>query len=108
MGGLLARNVLATDVQEQGELAQLAGLRLFEADAQIVDLQARIGASEGQVQRARTEVLAEAQALDMARTELIGVDPYETAVSLQSAETQLQTLYSVTARLSRLSLTSFL
>ncbi len=108
MGSLLARNVLSTDPVEQGALAQLAGLKLFEADANIVDLQARIGAAEGQVSRARAEVLAESEALQIARTELIGVDPYETAVELQSAETQLQTLYSVTARLSRLSLTGYL
>ena len=108
MGSLLARNVLPSDPVEQGALARLAGLRLFEADASIVDLQARIGASEGQVSRARAEVMAESEALQIARTELIGVDPYETAVELQSAETQLQTLYSVTARLSRLSLTGYL
>ena len=108
MGGLLARDVLPTDPVEQGALAQLAGLKLFEADAEIVDLQARIGAAEGQIDRARTEVLAESEALQLARTELIGIDPYEAAVELQSAETQLQTLYSVTARLSRLSLTGYL
>ena len=108
MGSLLARNVLPSDPVEQGTLARLAGLRLFEADASIVDLQARIGAAEGQVNRARVEVMAESESLQIARSELIGVDPYETAVELQSAETQLQTLYSVTARLSRLSLTGYL
>lgn len=108
LGSLLARNVLPADPVEQGALARLAGLRLFEADARIVDLQARIGAAEGQVSRARAEVMAESEALQLARTELIGVDPYEAAVELQSAETQLQTLYSVTARLSRLSLTGYL
>ena len=108
MGSLLAREVLPGEPSEQGALARIAGLRLFEADANVVDLQARIGAAEGQVNRARVEVLAESQALQLARTELIGVDPYETAVELQSAETQLQTLYSVTARLSRLSLTGYL
>ena len=108
MSSLLARNVLPGDTVERGNLAHLSGLTLIEAGDGIVDLQAQIGASEGQLSRARAEVMAESEALDLARTELISVDPYETAVELQSAETQLQTLYSITARLSGLSLTRYL
>ena len=108
MASLLGRDVLAGDTDERSELARVAGLRLLEGDAELVDLQAQIGASEGQIQRAQVEVKAESEALQLARTELIGADPYETAVELQSAETQLQTLYSITARLSRLSLTGYL
>ncbi len=107
-GALIGRGVLSTETVEQGRLARIAGLSLFEADANLVNLQARIGSSEGQIDRARSEVLAESGALQLARTELIGVDPFETAVELQSAEIQLQTLYSITARLSRLSLTGYL
>lgn len=107
-GALLGRGTLSAEPEEQGRLARISGLRLFEADANLVNLQARIGSSESQIERARSEVLAESEALQLARTELIGIDPYETAVELQSAETQLQTLYSITARLSNLSLTSYL
>lgn len=107
-GALLGRGVLTTEPVEQGKLARISGLRLFEADANLVKLQASIGSSENQIERARSEVLAEKESLQLARTELIGVDPYETAVELQSAETQLETLYSITARLSRLSLTGYL
>lgn len=108
MSSLLARNVLPGDTIEQGKLARLSGLALVEATDDIVDLQAEIGASEGQLKRAQAEVLAEAESLQLTRTKLIEIDPYETAVELQSAETQLQTLYSITARLSRLSLTRYL
>jgi len=107
-GALLGRGVLSTEPQEQGRLARISGLRLIEADANLVNLQARIGSSESQIERARSEVLAESESLQLARTELIGIDPFETAVELQSAETQLQTLYSITARLSSLSLTRYL
>ena len=107
-GALLGRGVLAAEPEEQGRLARISGLRLFEAEADLLNLQARIGSSEAQIERARSEALAESESLQLARTELIGVDPYETAVELQSAETQLQTLYSITARLSSLSLTSYL
>ena len=108
MSSLLARNVLPGDTVEQGSLARISGFALIEATDDIVDLQAQIGASEGQLSRAKAEVMAETESLQLARTGLIEVDPYETAIELQSAETQLQTLYSITARLSRLSLTGYL
>lgn len=108
MSSLLARDVLSGDTVERGNLARLSGLNLIEAGDAIIDLQAEVGASEGQLGRARVEVMAESEALELARTNLISVDPYETAVELQSAEVQLQTLYSITARLSRLSLTGYL
>ena len=108
MSSLLARDVLPGDTVEQGSLARLSGFALIEATDDIVDLQAEIGASEGQLSRAKAEVLAEAESLELARTRLIEADPYETAVELQSAETQLQTLYAITSRLSQLSLTGYL
>ena len=108
MAGLLGRDVLSGNTQEQGRLARLSGEHLHSATTRLVDLQARIGASESQIDRARSEVMAESEGLRIARTELIGADPYETAINLQMAETQLQTLYTLTARLSRLSLTDYL
>jgi flagellar hook-associated protein 3 FlgL len=108
MSSLLARDVLPGDTTERGNLARLSGLNLIEAGDGIVDLQAQIGASEGQLSRARVEVMAETESLKVARSNLISVDPYETAVELQSVETQLQTLYAITARLSGLSLTRYL
>ena len=108
MGGLLGRAVLPGNAEEQGHLARIAGVHLMESDRKLVDLKASLGAFEGQADRARSEVMAESEALEIARIELIGIDPYEAAVGLQSAETQLQTLYAVTARLSRLSLVGYL
>ncbi|NNE79808.1 MAG: hypothetical protein HKN18_05995 [Silicimonas sp.] len=108
MGGLLGRDVLPGNTEEQGMLAREAGLHLIDADDQLVDLKASLGSIQGQVQRARSEVMAETEGLEIARTGLLGVDPYEAAVELQSAESQLQSLYTITARLSRLSLTGYL
>ncbi len=108
MAGLLGRGVLSGDTGEQGRLARLSGEHLHRATSGLVDLQARIGTAEGQIARAKAEVMAESEGLRIARTKLIGADPYETAVDLQMAETQLRTLYTITARLSRLSLTDYL
>lgn len=108
LGGLLGRDLFLADPDEQGNLARLAGERLFDADSQLVDLQSSIGLMEAQLERAAVEVAAESDSLTIARSELIEIDPFEAAVNLQNAETQLQTLYSITARLSRLSLTQYL
>ena len=51
---------------------------------------------------------AETSALEIARTDILAIDPYRTATELQSTETRLETLYTLTARLSRLSLSEYL
>ncbi len=108
LGGLLGRGVLGGDTDEQARLAGLAGERIHAADSSIVELQAAIGSIESQVDRAKSEVMAEAEALEIMRSELIGADPYETAINLETAESQLQTLYMITARLQNLSLAEYL
>lgn len=108
LGSLLGRGSLSGDTTEQGKLAGLAGDWIYAADSGIVELQASIGSIEAQIDRALTEVKAEADGLEIARSNLIGADPYETAVNLETAETQLQTLYMITSRLSYLSLSEYL
>lgn len=108
MAGLIGRDVLAGVGDEQGELARLAGQRLLAADNGLVNLQSEVGAVEQQVERANVEVATEKDSLTIARSELIEIDPFEAAVGLQNAETQLQTLYSITARLSGLTLAQYL
>lgn len=108
MAGLIGRDALTGVGDEQGELARLAGQRLLAANNELVDLQSELGAIEQQVERASVEVAAEKDSLTIARSELIEIDPFEAAVGLQNAETQLQTLYSITARLSGLTLAQYL
>lgn len=108
MGGLVGRGALSNIPTEQGLLARLSGQALVSADSQLVELKAGVGIAEAQVNRAEMEVRFERQALELARSELVAVDPFETVVKLEAAETQLQTLYSVTARLSGLSLANYL
>ncbi len=108
LGALLGRDLFAGNLEQQGALARLAGTQLFDADSKLVDLASSIGLVEAQLERASVEVASESDSLTVARSEMIEVDPFEAAVNLQNAETQLQTLYSITARLSRLSLTNYL
>ena len=108
LAALVDRGVLAGDTIARADLARGSGERLLAADRRLVDLQAEIGESEAQLGRAQAEVRSEADGLVLARSELLSADPFETATELQAVETQLRTLYAVTAKLSGLTLTDYL
>jgi len=63
---------------------------------------------QARIDTATTRNTSEATALGIARAGLVQLDPYETATRLQHAETQLQLIYTLTARMSRLSLADYL
>ncbi|MDT8857968.1 flagellin [Paracoccaceae bacterium Fryx2] len=105
---LLDRGALAANPSERAELARQAGESLIDSGSARVHLAAGLGTVEGQVERATARNSAESSALQIARSDLVSVDPFETATKLESAQTQLETLYAVTARMSRLSLVDFL
>lgn len=108
MAALLDRGVLAGDPVERSRLAATAGQELLRGEDARVTLQARIGAVEAQIESARTRNGAEETALGILRSETGSVDPYEAATRLETLRTQLESLYLVTARVSRLSLTEYL
>lgn len=80
---------------------------LSARDAQVV-VRADLGFAEERIARASTRVEAEISGLQIARNELLEVDPFEAATELEAVQLQLETLYTVTARTSRLSLVNFL
>lgn len=108
LGALLDRGALAGDTAGRADLARRAGEALAENAAARVGVAANLGLAEARVADAAARHGAEATALGLARAGLVAADPYQAASDLEAAQTQLETLYSVTARLSRLSLVDFL
>jgi flagellar hook-associated protein 3 FlgL len=108
MAALLDHGVLAGDAVERGRLAQQAGQQLVSTEDARTTLRARIGTVEAQIEAARTRNSAEETSLGILRSDLGSVDPYEAATRLQTVQSQLESLYLVTARVSRLSLTEYL
>jgi flagellar hook-associated protein 3 FlgL len=108
MGALLDGPVLGGDVSERVTLARIAAETALNAKGLVTDLQAGIGSSEAAIETARVRSSAEVSTLELARHGLIGIDPFETATRLETAQTQLETLFALTARVSRLSLADFL
>jgi flagellar hook-associated protein 3 FlgL len=108
MAALLDRGMLAGNAAERALLAQRAGQELLATNDARTALAARIGAVEAQIEAARTRNGAEETALGILRSDIGSVDPYEAASRLEAARSQLESLYLVTARVSRLSLVEFL
>lgn len=108
LGALLDEGVLGADTGERAELARLSGERLISAETGLIDMRSGIGRAEEAIANAQTRNEAQRSALDITRNELLAADPFETAAELEAVQFQLETLYTVTARLSRLSLANYL
>ncbi len=82
--------------------------RMLSAAGSLTDLRADVGYLEERTAEAATRNGALAASLTIMRNELALVDPYATAVALKERETQLETQFTLTARLSNLSLVNYL
>ncbi len=80
----------------------------MSASGSLTALRADVGLEEERAAEAVTRNSALAASLTIMRNELALVDPYATAVALQDTETQLETQFALTARLSNLSLVNYL
>lgn len=108
LGALVDRGLFTGVPAERAALARASGERLLSADYAVTETRARVGVAEERIETARTRNAAEAQSLELARASIVEADPYETAARMRELEVQLETLYTVTARMARLNLTAFL
>jgi flagellar hook-associated protein 3 FlgL len=108
MAALLDRGLFSGAPQTQATLLRRAGESLAESQNSRALMTGRLGTTEGQIEQAGVRNAAETTSLQIARAELLAVDPYEAASRLQEAQGQLESLYAITARLSRLNLVDFL
>lgn len=108
MAALIDRGLFSGQYELRHDLAQRSGEILFAGETDRADLAARLGGLQSQIDRAQTRNESEAAALGIARTGMLEIDPYETSTRLQDAETQLDLIYTLTARIARLSLADYL
>lgn len=99
---------LAGNPAARGELLRDAGLSLHSGRAGVLSARADLGVTMSALDRAETAARTEENRLRDSREDLIGVDPFEVSVRLRDAESRLESIYAITARLARLSLTAFL
>ena len=105
---MLDRGVLAGQPAARQDLARRAGISLLQSQTDRAYLSARLGTVEAQIGAASARNAAEATSLQIARSDILGVDPFETASKLQETQAQLEKIYAITARMTRLSLMDYL
>ncbi|MDA7427662.1 flagellin [Primorskyibacter aestuariivivens] len=93
----LSRTLLATAA---GELTTM--------QSGLVDLAAGVGLAQELVEDTTARNEAALSSLQIARNELLGVDGYEAASKLEAAQSQVELMYAVTVRASRLTLLDFM
>ena len=108
VAALLQDGVLLLDEQGRRQLAVMAGDKTRTGLDALADLGGRVGQSQAKIDATRSRLQAELLTLDIARSDLVSSDPGQLATELEAVQTNLETLYAVTARLSRLTLTDFL
>jgi flagellar hook-associated protein 3 FlgL len=88
--------------------ARLAGERMLAGNDALIAVSASLGVSEARIETAISRNSAEMLTLEMATADLVQSDPFSLATELEAVQTNLETLYAITARISRLSLTDFM
>lgn len=105
---IVDRGVLTGDQAERGRLLILGGNRLTAADSAVLSEMGRIGVAQQAVEQAQVTNGAVLNTLERARGDLLRADPLETTAALSEVTAQLDTIYAVTARLSKLKLVDYL
>lgn len=99
---------IGLDQASQAELLRLSGERLLSVSNDLTGVQADLGYTEARIEDSLARTSSSRTSLEYAKGSLIAADPYETAVRLEEAQFQLESLYAVTVRNSSLSLVNFL
>lgn len=92
----------------QKELFEKLGKAMLFNQDDLISLQSRVGFAEARIDEIKARNAAELTSLEYSKSALLSVDPFEAATKLEEAQFQLQSLYSVTVRMSQLSIVNFL
>jgi len=102
---LMDRNAFAGDQDQSLILSKTMASGLA---ASLIQVEARQGATAARVEQAQSQNASERFSFQEARNSVVGIDLFDTATQLEDAQTRLESLYLLTARMSRLSLTEYL
>ena len=90
------------------EMLGRAGELSLGAVDSLTTARATLGYAEARIEEASVRLTAQNTSLEIARSELISADPYDTIVKLEETQFRLESLYTATVKLSQLSLVGFL
>jgi flagellar hook-associated protein 3 FlgL len=89
-------------------LVGAAAARLQGGEDALIRVRSDLGAAQARIEEARVTAETARAGFEIEQARLTEADPYTAATELQALQTRLETLYVLTARLSRLTLTEFL
>ncbi|TNF20180.1 MAG: flagellar biosynthesis protein FlgL [Rhodobacteraceae bacterium] len=92
----------------QSSMVARAGTDLIELQPDLTDRIAGLGLVQSRIDDNKVRNEAASLTLEMSRNALLGIDPYESATRLDQVQSQIEALYAVTVRASRLSLLDFM
>ena len=104
---LVADGALGLSTEQKRDMLGRTGVSLLASQDGLTAVRAEVGASQERIDRIATRHSAQNTSLEYAKGALLGADPYETATKLEEVQFQLQSLYTITARMSDLSLVNF-
>ena len=110
IGAIMAAELYSSDITGKAlfALGEYTISQVSSAEAEITKIQGQLGISQERIKRANENMETQIDLLEQFEIDLDGVDSYETAVTINTMLTQLETSYSVTARLQQLSIINFL
>lgn len=108
LAAVIAGGALDGDAQEQMDVIAESGAQLLQANEDMLDYMNALGVIQEHVETSRAQNRSQTDVLELARVDLISADPTETATYFQALEAQLETVYTVTARLSNLNFTNYM
>lgn len=108
MASLVDEGIFAGEPQNQSALLKRAGTSLMGSMANLTDLRAEVGLAEARIDEAATANKSMVYSFEQAKSKIVSADPYEASSLLKQTETQLEIVYTLTARMSRLNLADYL
>lgn len=105
---LISDPALNLSAPELKDYARSTAETLIAGQDCLTNLAARIGISQGRIEAAQSRNATDLLTLEMEQADLVQSDPYRLASELEAIQTNLETVFAITARLSRLTLTDFL
>jgi len=110
----IALAALATDpttpisASDRQAMVRSSAIDLMGAQAGLTGLRADLGFAQARIEEGQVRQASERTSLELTRNNILAVDSYESATKLADAQMRLESLYAVTVRLSRLSLSDFM
>lgn len=108
LGAIAVDLPLISNNQDQAYIMKEAGELMLTSQSDVAILRADIGAMEAYTASATARNEAALSTFKIMQTDLYSADPFEVATQLEVTQTQLEAVYTLTARISRLSLADYL